>query len=208
MAQTWSGEREYGEPELARKMLEAVPFTPIAAMAENAFGRVRGKVLPFRDLGVLIAPVSGRSCVLYLVHVEGVYPGHRQHWGERRAAPFILIEDGHRAVIDPTYACLRVRYVEAGKRTGYAGCSQAEQELLRRLGVPPDAVGRGMPQFIFQEARIEPGNLTTACGSGIREPDPQADAAALYRGEPKTRILISGTPNSPIAISTDPDLVG
>jgi hypothetical protein len=203
----WSGEREYGEPDLAKRMLEQVPFTQIAAMEENSFGRIRGKVMPFRDLGVLIAPVSGRSCVLYLVHVEGVFWGHNQHWGERRAAPFILVEDGHRAVIDPTYACLRVRYVRVGTRAGYAGCSPAEQDLLRRLGVPPDAAHQRVPQYIFQEARIEPGNLVTACGSGIREPDPQAEPGALYRGEPKTRLLLSGSQNAPIAISTDPDLV-
>jgi hypothetical protein len=208
MTLMWSGEREYGEPELARKMLEEVPFTQIGSVPENTFARIRGKVMPFRDLGVLIAPVSGRSCVSYLVHVEGVYWGHRQHWGERRAAPFILVEDGQRAVIDPTYACLRVRYVHVGTRVGIAGCSQAEQDLLRRLGVPPDTVlDRSVPQFIFQEARIEPGNIVTACGSGIREPDPQAEPGALYRGEPKTRLLLSGTPNVPIAVSTDPDLL-
>jgi hypothetical protein len=208
MRTQWSGEREYVEPDLARKMLEEVPFTQIAAVPENTFARIRGKALPYRELGVLIAPVSGRSCVVYLVHVEAVFSGNHQHWGERRAAPFILLEDGHRALIDPSYACLRIRYEPVSRRLGFAGCTPPEQELLHRIGVPPDPFDRRLlPQYIFQEARIEPGHQVTACGSGIREPDPEAAPGTLYRGEPRTRLLLSGTASAPIAVSTDPDLV-
>lgn len=202
----WSGDREYTEPELARKMLEQAPFTPIAAMEENVLGRIRGTVLPFRDLGVLIAPVSGRSCVGYLLHVQRLHFGVTQHWGERWAAPFVMLDDGQRAVVDPAYAYLRVRYEPVATRYGFAGCTDVEQALLTRLGVPRDGFHRVPPQYVFQEARIEPGHRVTVYGSGVREPDPQADPS-MYRGGPPTRLMVSGSPNNPIAVSTDPDLL-
>lgn len=203
----WSGEREFAEPELAKKLLEQQPVTAIAALDENKYGRIRGKVMPLKDLGVLIAPVSGRSCVAYLLHVESVWYGQRQHWGERRAAPFIVVEDGHRAVVDPAHASLRIRYEQVAQRVGFSGCTPYEQELLRRLGVPADPFA-SPPFYIFQEARLEPGHVVTACGMGVREADPDAPPGTLYRGMPKSRLLISAGASSPVAIANDPELTG
>jgi len=205
---TWSGEREWSEPTLARQMLEQSPLVSLATLPENTFGRMRGKCLPFREVGVLIAPVTGRSCFLYLVHVEAIYLGHRAHYGERRGLPFVLLEDDHRAIIDPVYARMRLRYEQVAVRAGHVGSTPSEQELLRRLKVPFDPPDRSaVPQFIFQEARIEPGHRVAVCGSGVREADPDANPAAMYRGEPRTRLRIVGSQRAPIAISSDPDLL-
>jgi hypothetical protein len=204
----WTGDREFAEPIVAKQMIDQTPRVAIGALAENTFGRLIGKALPWREVGVLIAPLSGRSCFLYLVHVEAKYLGHSAHFGERRGITFQLEEDGHRALIDPRYARVRVRYEEIGARHGYGGCKPAEQELLARLQVPREPPGAlVLPTYILQEARVEPGNRVTVVGSGIREADPQAGAGDMYRGAPRTRLHIVGSMRAPIALSTDPELV-
>lgn len=203
---TWSGEREYSEPEIARQMLEHVPIVPIGSLPENTFGRVRGTCVPFREQGVVIAPVSGRSCFLYLAHVEAIYGPNRQQFGERLGIPFVIEDDDHRAILDPTYARLRIRYERVAMRIG-SHATKSEQALLRRLGVPLGAPELPPPQFVFQEARIEPGMRIAACGAGVREPDPDADPTGMYRGEPRTRLRITGSPRTAIAISNDAELL-
>jgi len=206
---TWSGEREYGEPEVARQMLQQAPIVPIAVLPENTFGRVRGVCTPFRELDVLIAPVSGRSCFLYLVHVEAIYLDRRHVYGERRGTPFVIEEDDHRAIVDPAHGLLRIRYEHVATRYGARGATPYEQVLLRRLGVPDDPNDfRPPPRYVFQEARIESGSRVAIFGSGTREADPDADPVAMYRGEPQTRLRIAGSPRGPIAISNDPDTLG
>ena len=203
---TWSGEREYGEPEIARQMLEPLPITPIGSLAENVFGRICGTCVPFREQGVVIAPVSGRSCFLYLAHVEAIYSTTRQQFGERLGIPFVIEDDDQRAILDPTYARLRIRYERVAVRIG-AHATKSEQALLRRLAVPYGSPDQRPPQYVFQEARIEPGMRIAACGAGVREPDPDADPSGMYRGEPSTRLRITGSPRMAIAITNDTELV-
>jgi hypothetical protein len=207
----WTGEREFEEPTLARQMIEQTPPVSIGGLPENVVGRLRGLAKPFREVGVLIAPVTGRSCFLYLVHVEAIYLGHRQHFGERRGLSFVLEEDNHRAIIDPIYARVRLRYERVAVRVGHRGSTPSEQALLRRLRVPADPpIGNALPQFVFQEARLEPGTPAVVCGAGVREADPDAfDSTAMYRdgAAPATRLRIIGSQRAPIAVSNDPDLL-
>jgi hypothetical protein len=204
---TWSGDREYVEPAAARQMLEGIPVTRIGRLPENTFGRIVGTCMPFKDLGVAIAPASGRSCFVYLAHVEVIYLGHRQQFGERLGWPFVIEDDKHRAIIDPTHARLRIRYERVSVRLGVAGCTKTEVALLKRLQLPDDPIGGIAPHFVFQEARIEPGMRITACGAGVREPDPDADPSGMYRGDPMTRLRIAGSSKNPIAVSNDGELL-
>jgi hypothetical protein len=206
---SWTGDREYTEPAEARELLVRVPVTPLGALAENVFGRICGRVMPFREIGVLRAPVTRRSCVMYLVHIEVTFRGHRQQYGERHGVAFVVDDAGERAVIDPAHARVRIRYDQVSARFGSASMTAEERALVQRLRIPvelPDA--QPPPYFVFQEARLEPGAPVTVCGAGIREADPQhVEHSGMYRGEPQTRLRIVGSRTNPIALSNDEELI-
>lgn len=214
MTRAWSGDREYSEPMEAHDLLVKVPLTTIADLAENVVGRIAGRVMPDREVGVLRAPVTGRSCVIYLAHVEVVYGTHRRQYGERHGVSFVVVEAGHRAILQPEHARLRLRYEQVATRIGAASMTPEERALIQRLQVPPDPVHAGAygvpPYYTFQEARLEPGMLAIACGAGIREADPQfVEPGGMYRGgdQQHTRIRIAGSRTNPIAISNDDALL-
>src|SRR5262245_28416269 len=93
--------------------MRRAPRWSLGAMPEDTFGRVTGSVL---DGELLVAPLSGRSCVYFSVFVdERLRPklgANAPHWtrlaAERRGVPFVIEEDGHRAVIEPRRARVMV----------------------------------------------------------------------------------------------------
>lgn len=196
-----------------RKQLRRAPRFHLADLPEDTLARITGRARPLAKRA-LAAPLSGRTCVYYSVSVfartAGVTNGSR--WmellaTEQEAVPFILEDEGQRAVIDPRNARISTAYEYESRSRAVFDASTEQRELLVRH----ELVNRNWfdtIEVLYREAVIELDEEIVIVGGGTREPDPDAIPTGGYRDSGPTRFRFTGTDRMPLVISDEPDAIG
>ncbi|HEY1552660.1 MAG TPA: hypothetical protein VGG28_32750 [Kofleriaceae bacterium] len=161
-----------------------------ATLADGEIVSLTGTVVPIGD--VLVAPVSGKPCVVFTAQAR-IFVGFGRNGRlvgkhvEVKAIPFELVATSARVVVDPTEHRLLVPLSPSIPRS-------IERELAWVDSVRPPY---GDPSC--EEACIEPGARIVVRGIAQRELDETATAETGFR-EPPTRFRIIGDPRRPVLI--------
>lgn len=185
-----------------RKQLRAATAYRIAELPEDTPGRFAGTPRPFAE--ALVAPISQRPCVLYVVEVVLHHLGSaelplRSVLTEQRGVPFVVEDDGARAIVDPANATALLAFDHSDRgRPVYN--TQHQYDLLARHDLL-ERKWRYIDHLEYREAIVGFDKEVTVLGAGIREPDPDAPPAAAYRTTGPTRLRLTCS-----AITDDPVL--
>lgn len=194
----------FADLRLRRRMRKA-PRAELATLDENTFARVTGTVRPMRKR-LLEAPLSGRLCVYYSITVIAAreHLGQRTTIGSEQEAMTFLLEDatGH-AVIDPDHARISVAFDYVSESKAAFDADPKQRAILERLRlVRRDWFNTDLLQY--REAILEVDETIAVFGAGVREPDPDAARAGMYRDRGPERLRFTGTARYPLLISDDP----
>lgn len=154
----------------------------IGALHEGQRARIVGEVAAIGE--PLIAPVTGRRCVLYLVEVDtdpSNPSAERRLVTEQRAVPFVLDDGSGRSVIDTTNGQLSL---DDGRR-GKAGETHAGMTAL---------LARHHCSYVgarYHERIVEVGAEVAVLGDAVRDPDPDALPAGTYRTDLPARLRMT-----------------
>jgi len=189
-----------------RQLRNAVP-AELAALDDSTFARITGAVRPFEQR-LIEAPLSGRHCVYYAIHViSAVGPsprhGHTEIGTEQEAMTFLLEDATGRAVIDPDHARFSVGFDHVSESKAAFDADPRQRAVLERLRL----VHRdwfGTERLLYREGVIEVDELISVLGAGVREPDPTAAPTGMYRDGRPLRMRFTGTAKYPLVISDDP----
>jgi len=183
---------------------DPAPEIRLADLTENTRARLKGVVAPFRS-ELLEAPLSGRPCVHYRVtiwvHDRGYISGVHELGVLERALPFVIEEDGARAVIDPASA----RFFAGIDLRSEASelMDDRQRAVADQLGVSaPQATGRWnevVHTLNYTEAVVEVGETVTLIAAATRESDPDNADAHPYR-EGGTSLRITSSAEYPLKI--------
>jgi len=190
-----------------RRQLRAAAPAELATLAESSFARLTGAVRP-TGKRLLEAPLSGRPCVYYAIHVisaSGPSPrhSHTEIGSEQEAMAFLLDDSTGRAVIDPDHARFSVGFDHVSESKAAFDADPRQRAVLDRFGL----VHRdwfGTEHLIYREGVLELDERISVLGAGVREPDPDAAPTGMYRDGPPTRMRFTGTARYPLVISDDP----
>lgn len=185
---------------LRRRFKKAAAFS-IDALPEDTLGRITALAQPLGD--TLMAPVSGRPCVLWVLEViENLgedWPSLRILRAQR-GVPFVLEEDGARAIVEPESAVASLVFDHTSQSYG-ARADELQKRVLSEYLAHRDFTHT--VDLAFHEAIIEVGEKVSVVGSGTREPDPHA-ASAAYRDGGRTRLRLTSSEKYPLSITDDP----
>lgn len=182
-----------------KRALRKASRWPIAELPENTHGRIVGTT---RAVGeTLTSPLTGRACVYYIVTVlEGDGKAKMPILREEKGVPFIVEDDTGRALIDPRDCQILLDFDRETESGHGDNATPAEEALLARHG--QDSEGWLLNKvLLYRESVIEIGEAVAVLGSGIREPDPDAEPSAAYRGAPATRLRLTSSARFPLVIS-------
>jgi hypothetical protein len=203
MSSSATGQLEERLDRDLRELLRRAPGMSIETLPESTWARVTG-VVRLLEGRVLEAPLSGRPCVYYAVRIDSLVAPKRANtlMRQRDAVPFIVEDNGHRAVVDPTHARISAEIDHATRSAAAFDASERQRSLL--------AARRALFQrhlyqsagLLYFESIIEAGEPVAVLGAGIREPDPDA-APSAYR-DMAMRIQLTGSQRSPIIICDRP----
>jgi len=154
---------------------------------------------------VIEAPLSGRLCVYYSIEVHDIGTSRvTQVAHEHHGIPFLLLDRGTHAVIDPTLARISSAFDHTTK-TKLRDVDARQAALLERsVYYQPYGAGEQPARLRFREAVLELDEMITIFGGGIAEPDPDPSFAGAYREERPMRLRFSGSERFPLLISDDP----
>lgn len=174
-----------------------VPQQPIASLPDGERGRLVGTARGLH--GTLIAPLSGRPCLYYLVLVKSVESsGARELFTERKGIAFALEDASGSAIIDPARASVSLAFDYRDEVYLPDLPSPAQRALLLRNGHSPD----GSDQLRFVEAVLSIGERTTVVGTGFRRPDVASPMELDYRSAPPPRLQLAASDATPLFISS------
>ncbi len=176
----------------------------IEEMPEDTLGRITGVAQPL-DGAVLKAPVSARPCVYWAIEVVEMlgddWPS-REIINEQRGIPFVLAQDGHRAIIDASSVVTNLIFDHANKSSGVYGIDQLQKAVVDTY--VPHRSWQYTETLIFREAIVAVGEQVSIVGSGTREPDPDAAQVVGYREGARTRLRLTGSEKHPLSLTDDP----
>lgn len=175
-----AGVRERLKVATPRRAVRNLPRTRIADAREGA--RVRLVATVADGDAMLTAPLTGRRCAYFLVHVDLSTVPNRPAWTApqygRITEPLVLTDGTGRALLDlneteiDVAASVRIGHLDGGAR--------------------------------FREYALEVGAEIAVVGHGVREPDPDAVADVTgYREGPPTRLRLGGTQAAPCFLTDD-----
>jgi hypothetical protein len=196
----------FSENQTIRRQLRKTPTKRIQELRDDELGKVVGRA---RGTGeVLTAPLSGRLCVYFVATVEERRStGKSSYWKmiirETRGVPFMLEDDGGRALVDATAARIAIDFDGKSQSGTFDDPTPAEHAFLARHSQR----GQGWVfnrTLRYREAVIADGETIAVLGAGTREPDPDAPPTEAYRGEAPTRLRLTSSRKHPLVISDDP----
>lgn len=192
----------FSKREKQKRRLRTAKRWSLVALPDDTFGKVVGTARVLED--TLIAPISGRPCLFYLVVVTA--DGGSDASAVLREAvgvPFVIEDDTGRAEVDPRDAeilLVQDRFRICGPNDP---TTAEEAALLARHGKTRPS----RTTYWYRESIIEPGERVAIFGAGGREPDPDAPPTAEYRGAPAMRLRMSNARSFKLLISDDPKLI-
>jgi hypothetical protein len=180
----------------------------IGAMPEDTFGRISAAAQQLET--ALTAPLSQRPCVYWSIEIledRGIDWPTRTLIRDDRWVPFLLEEDNHRAIIDPTEAVVSLEFDFTSRSKAAFDASKDQKALLEAHNL----VNRNWfttEELVYREAIIEIGERVWVLGSGTREPDPNPrSTGGAYRDGPATRLRLTSSAQHPLCITDDPRCV-
>jgi len=184
-----------------KRALRAAPTVSIARLAEGDLARIIGKAKVLDDQ--LVAPLTGRACVLYIARVqqEDGDGDWRTVIEEEHCVPFVVDDGTGRAIVDARGGDLAIDFDAHSSSGTFHDPDEREAAFLAKHGHSSRGLvfNKGLR---YREAAIELGETIAVLGAGSREPDPTA-APGGYRDSQPTRLrLRSG--RYPLLISDDP----
>jgi hypothetical protein len=199
----------FGTDTSALGLLRRARRQHIGDLPESTPGRIVGRVQLLGE--PLIAPLSKRRCVLYIVRVEEGQDRmsmRASEWTtiirEEKSVAFAMADGTGRAIIDPANAQLALDFDHHGSSGMGDDPSEMEAELLAQHGESPQ--GSMFNRTLrYSEAVIGVDDEVAVLGAGVREPDPDAPPADAYRGDQPTRLRLTSSPRYPLVISDLPD---
>jgi hypothetical protein len=209
----------FGERSRDRAVPPPLPRIAIAGARDGQPARFVGQVAAVGE--TLVAPLSGRPCVHYVVAIDSVQvmqkaawviedlgtwrdppPGRLAH--DERGVPFVVSDESGRALVDP-----RGAYTDLGQDwyhlTEVDPLSERESAYLVERGLQAH-IGRPLA---LREAILQPGDRILVQGTGTREPDPDPPApkSDAYR-ENAWRLRVAALPGRLLFLSERADLGG
>ena len=197
----------FSESQKIKRELKSAPRMTLRELPEATRARVVGAAQPLDQ--TLEAPLTGRSCMYYVVTVEKHHStGRSSYWRqiikEEAGVPFLLDDSTGRAIVDPRNARVALDVDGKGDSGTFDEPSARESAFLQRHGTS----GQGWmfnKRLRYREAIIEVGEQIAILGEGVREPDPNAPPADAYRGDQPTRVRLTSSSRFPLLISDAPD---
>jgi hypothetical protein len=178
--------------------LGRLPLWRIGSYPEAEIARVAGVV----DGGerVLEAPLTGRTCVYYAVRLHG---SKLDLATDTERVSFAIRDGTGRALIDPADAQIDVAEDHVIDVKSSKLADPRHLALLARHNINPH--GWMFPVHLqFHETVIAVGSRIAVGGACVREPDPDEDPAADYRGAPPTRLRFAASAHAPLLIGAAP----
>lgn len=186
----------------------------LADVPEAMLVRVTGHAIPI-DGRVLDAPLSGRRCLFYRASVfrhtapnqGNTYDSVREIATEQQGVPFLIENDGTRALVDTAEARLLCVFDHTSESLAAYDASPQQRALLVRHDQIQKNIWFTTHHLEYKEAIIEVGERVTLCGYAMREPDPDGGVTgeADYRTSAGgMRLRFSGTPKVPLLVTDDP----
>lgn len=180
------------EARRIRRQFRTTRRWPIGEIPEDTLGTLRGRVDVFED-GWLEAPLSGRRCVYYSVVVDehlGMYGRGALTTIARftDSVPFVIAEDGSRAVIDLAQAVVSAALDVEETCSPADGATARQRALLDHIRTD----WFRSTVLTLREGVLELGEEVHLLGTGVREPDPDRPPASAYRGDAPTRLRLGG----------------
>lgn len=194
-----------GEPlaKSLRRRLRAAAPSSISELREGLHCRIAGTVR-VHDNATLEAPFTGRRCVAYLLEIIETHQdgAERLVVYDKRSVPFVLADDGHHAVVDPSHCQILIASKrEVLTRSGFHTDPQ-QRTLLERYD--PGGAHFNTTRIRYREWVVEPGVRVTLAGVGQREVDPFATVERGYRDEARQRLRFVGSEQLPLLVGDDP----
>jgi hypothetical protein len=194
----------FGEPldrSLRRRLRAAAPAT-LRELREEQHCRIAGTV-GIHDHTALEAPLSGLRCVAYMIEITAWRYGERELVGyDKKSVPFLLEDDGHRAIIDATYCELLVRtQIQLRAYEPFTLSGRSLHVFERHVPLHSRA---GIHRMHLREVIVQPGTRVSIAGTGHRETDPTATSERGYRDDGQQRLRFHGAAKLPLLIGDDP----
>ena len=196
-----------------RRALREIPETPIG-QAQAGRVKIRGKVDCLGE--PLVAPLSGRRCAVWEIHVEQRRSsGKSSHWvtliKETQGQDFLLRDDSGKALVrfPPPGFLWMVNHKDVDMRSGTFNDASPELEAyLSRHGKSSKGLVFNKAMR-YHEGVLEPGEEVLAAGDGAWEPDPDPDLGTSgegYRVSPR-RLVITAPAAGKLMLSDDPKVL-
>jgi hypothetical protein len=188
-----------GEPlvKSLRRRLRAAAPSALSELREGLHCRITGTVGAL-DSTTLQAPLQGVPCVAYMLEIIETTRYSRDLVGyDKQAVPFVLVEDDHRARIDPAHLELLVTPYELISTSDFR-TDPRQRALLERYC--PRRDWYQTTELAFREVVVGIGERVTIAGTGHRELDPHAQNERGFRDEARQRLRLVGSAQLPILI--------
>lgn len=190
---------------VGKRRLKSVPRTPIAEAAEGQLVKVTG-TLVVADQPGLEAPVTGRSCVGYVIEIkERMQSGATANWEtlvtKEDAVVFLVEDDTGRAFVKAEGAHLvlvRDGHVQSGLLSDH---SERAKAFFAEQGTESQQALWKKKAVRFEEGVLEPGEEVSVLGVAAWEDVPEA-----MRGETNAArwLTLTAPPDAILTISDDP----
>lgn len=183
--------------ELARQRVQSID-----TLADGSAAVVRGVVVA--DGEPLVAPISGRRCVLWLVTFEelGIAADHRELGRAEEARPFLLVSATGTARVVPDRPRFALPAEVVVVPTAHLDDPRIDDPVIRlarsvcKRPHHPRSSSLRVTEYV-----LEPSTQITVKGFCTREPDPVASEEVTgYRAASPMRPVISGTRDVPLLI--------
>ena len=198
----WSAERKK-----TRALAKGKPVF-VSEFNDNEFGKVIGVV---SKGPTIVAPLSGRECVFYVITVEESKDDHwvRVHF-EQEHTEFSLVDSTGRAVV-------KTKHIEAflvndhQKRSGmFKRVEATELAYLEKIRLSHTGLMGFVKGMRFKEHIIEIGERIAVMGHGSVYPDPNPPRpmrSEAYRGETQSYVVFDDHEVA-LTLSDQPSLIG
>lgn len=185
-----------------RRLTEAgrVRLWQIAHLPEHQEGRLVGNVRALPR--TLIAPLTGRTCVYYLVVVEqALLLGWQEYYIDRCGAAFALDDTSGTAIINPTRAGVELAFDYRAVIRSSDEPTPAQRAVLARAVLARQGYrGDGDDLLRFSEAVLSAGDRVTVVGTGRHSPDVASSTELDYRSAIPVRLHLEGSDAAPLSI--------
>lgn len=183
-----------------RDRIARVDAQASSAVREGCWARVTGRVVSDETL---VAPLSGRRCVAYVVHVSQIERRPHRHWAllgsEVQGLRFELHDAAGKILVDPQRGELSVPTKDVGFSGFLDAPRDAEREVLVRVGAL--AEGQDLPSdAVYREGILVAGDTVDVLGWCIADGlEPHSHGGLRDQATPR-RVLVASV-SDPILIA-------